>query len=137
MYATVFEEFGVKVPFTAFEMDVLKFLNMVPSHIRPNSWAFIRGFEILCEVLKLEPSVGPFLHLYGTKDVNKGTCVSISAHPGKKLFPPYAPNFKKDWKNTFVKINGAPNCYVASVLIEGERKFPLRWTSSPRLKINL
>jgi hypothetical protein len=63
----------VKIPFTSFEMDVLKFLNVAPSQIRPNSWAFIRGFEILCKALSLEPSVGVFFHFYGTKDVNKGT----------------------------------------------------------------
>lgn len=31
----------------------------------------------------------------------------------------------------FVKIKGAPNCVVASVLVEGEPKFPLSWTFSP------
>jgi hypothetical protein len=46
MYTAVLEEFGVKIPFSRFEMDVLKYLNVVPTQIRPNSWAFIRGFEI-------------------------------------------------------------------------------------------
>jgi len=46
MYLVVLEEFGVKIPFTAFEMDVLHFLNVAPSQIQPNNWAFIRGFEI-------------------------------------------------------------------------------------------
>jgi hypothetical protein len=70
-------------------------------------------------VLGLEPSLGPFFYFYGTKDVNKGTWVTISTCPGKKLFPPCASNFKKDWKNTFVKINGVPNCVVASFLVDG------------------
>lgn len=96
MYMVVLEELGVTIPFTAFEMDVLKFLNVAPSQIRPNSWVFIRGFEILCKALSLEPSIGVFFHFYGTKDVNKGTWISISAHSGKKLFPPYASNFKKE-----------------------------------------
>lgn len=96
MYMRVLEEFGVTVPFTEFEMGVLKFLNVAPSHIRPSSWAFIRGLEILCKALDLEPSVGAFLHFYGTKDLNKGTWITISTHHGKKLFPPYASNFKKE-----------------------------------------
>ncbi|RHN66645.1 putative transposase (putative), gypsy type [Medicago truncatula] len=54
MYVVVLEEFGVKVPFTRFEMDVLKFLNVAPSQIQPNSWAFIKCFEILCEALGVE-----------------------------------------------------------------------------------
>lgn len=86
MYAAVLEEFKVKIPFTPFDMDVLKFVNMTPSQIQPNSWAFIRGFEILCKALELEPSVGVFFHFYGMKGVNKMLWVSISAHPGKKLF---------------------------------------------------
>jgi hypothetical protein len=71
------------------------------------------------------------LYFYGTKDVNKGTWVSYSAHFGKRLFPPYASNFKKDWKDTFVKVKGAPNCVVASTFVNGEPKFPLSWTYSP------
>jgi len=96
MYMTVLEEFGLRIPFTAFEMDVLKILTVAPSQICLGSWAFIHGFEILCEALNLEPSVGVYFHFYGTKDLDKGTWVLISAHPGKKLFPPYASNFKKD-----------------------------------------
>jgi len=41
MYMAVLEEFGVTIPFTDFEMGVLKLLNVVPSHVRRNSWAFI------------------------------------------------------------------------------------------------
>ncbi|AES60107.2 hypothetical protein MTR_1g040490, partial [Medicago truncatula] len=84
MYMAVLEEFGVMIPFTDFETDVLKFLNVAPSQICHNIWAFIRGFEILYKALSLEPYVGVFFHFYGTKHVIKGTWVSISAHPGKK-----------------------------------------------------
>jgi len=107
MYMAVLEEFGMKIPFTPFEMDVLKFLNVAPSQIRPNSWAFIRGFEIPCKSLNLEPSVGAFFHFYGIKDVNKGTWISICARAGKRLFPPYACNFKKEWQDSS-RIQGAP-----------------------------
>lgn len=107
MYAAVLKEFGVKVPFTNFGMDVNKFLNVASSQIRPNSWAFIRGVEILCKALSLEPSVGVFFHFYGTTDVNKGTWISISAHPGKKHFPLYASNFQKEWRDSFARIQGS------------------------------
>jgi len=65
MYMEVLEEFGVRIPFTTFEMDMLNFLNVAPSQIRPDSWAFNHDFEILCEALNLEPS--------GMKDVDKWT----------------------------------------------------------------
>jgi len=108
MYMVVLEEFRVTIPFMAFEMDVLKFLNVAPSQIHPNSWAFIRGFENMCKSLSLEPSVCVFFHFYRIKDVNKGTWISISAYPSKKLFPPYASNFKKEWRDSFARIQGAP-----------------------------
>jgi len=73
MYGAVLEEFGVQIPFTLFQMDVLRLLNVAPTQIRPNSWAFIRGFEILCEALDMVPSAGAFFHFYGTKGVNKGS----------------------------------------------------------------
>jgi hypothetical protein len=131
MYMAVLEEFGVKIPFTYFEMGVLKYLNVVPSQIRPNSWAFIRGFEVLCKSLDIEPSVAVFFHFYRTKDVNKGTWISISAHAGKRLFPQYASNFKKEWLYSLVRVQGAPGCSTASILVDGKPKFPLRWTHNP------
>jgi len=62
MYGAVLEEFEVRIPFTLFQMDVLRFLNVAPTQIRPNSWAFIRSFEILCEALDMVPSAGAFFH---------------------------------------------------------------------------
>jgi len=41
MYMAFLEEFGVKIPFTPFEMDVLQFLNVAPTQIRSSSWAFM------------------------------------------------------------------------------------------------
>ena len=116
------------IPFTDFEMGVLKLLNVALSQIRPNSWAFICGFKILCQAMGLEPSVGVFFHFYGTKDVNKGTWISISAHPREQLFPPYPSNFKKDWQDSFARVQGAPECSIASIMVNGQPKFPLRWT---------
>jgi len=87
MYDAVLEEFRVKIHFTLFQMDVLRFLNVAPTQIRPNSWALICGFEILCEALDMVPSACASFHFYGTKGVDKGSWVSISAHASKKLFP--------------------------------------------------
>jgi len=50
----------------------------------------------------MEPFVVAFLYFYRTKGVDKMSWVSISAHPGKKLFQSYASNFKKDWRESFV-----------------------------------
>ncbi len=130
MYLGVLEEFSVKIPFTPFQMDVLKFINVAPSQIPPNSWAFIRGYEILCKFFHLEPSIGAFFHFYGTKDVNKGTWISLSAHPRKRLFLPYANNYKRKWRDTFARIKGAQGAQECSTSSR-KPKFPLCWTSNP------
>jgi len=131
MYGAVLEEFGVRIPFTLFQMDVLRFPNVAPTQIWPNSWAFIRAFEILCEALDMVPSAGTFFHFYGTKGVDKGSWVSISAHAGKSLFPSYASNFKKNWRVSFMMVCAAEDSGVSVASVDGELRFPLSWTTSP------
>jgi hypothetical protein len=67
MYTAVLEEFGVKIPFTPFEMDAFR---------------------------------------------------------GIWLFPQYACNFKEEWRDTFVRVQGAIGCSTTSVLVAGQPKFP-------------
>jgi len=65
------------------------------------------------------------------KDVNKGTWTSISAHAGKRLFHQYTSKFKKEWRDSFSRIQGTPECSTASVLVDGKPKFLLRWADAP------
>ncbi|AET04023.1 hypothetical protein MTR_8g079320 [Medicago truncatula] len=51
MYSFVFEDIGFKFPFTNFECDFLKALNVASSQLHPNCCAFMCGFEISCESL--------------------------------------------------------------------------------------
>jgi hypothetical protein len=83
------------------------------------------------QALSLEPSVGVFYHFYGIKDVNKWTWILISAHPGKNLFPPHACNIKKEWCDSFSRVQGVPECSSLSVMVEEKPKYPLFLTSSP------
>lgn len=62
VYETVGSRLGVRLPFSKFQCDVLKALNVAPSQLHPNSWAIIRAFTILCEGLDVEPSVGRFMN---------------------------------------------------------------------------
>jgi len=88
--------------------------------------AVLEEFRVMIPFTEFQ--LASFFHFYGTKDVNKGTWISISAHAGKRLFPSYASNFKKEWRDSFARIQGAPRCSTASILVDGEPKFPLRWT---------
>ncbi|RHN66705.1 hypothetical protein MtrunA17_Chr3g0094331 [Medicago truncatula] len=73
MYGAVLEEFGVKIPFTLFEMDVLRLLNVAPTQIHPNCWAFIRGFEILCDALDMIPIRRSLFSFFSGYDYQKMT----------------------------------------------------------------
>ncbi|MCI39362.1 putative transmembrane protein, partial [Trifolium medium] len=48
MYANVLQTLNLWLPFTAFEGQVLKVMNVAPSQLHPNSRAFIKAFEIMC-----------------------------------------------------------------------------------------
>lgn len=103
LYVVVMEDMGVKFLFKDFEVDVLRCLNVAPSKLQFNSWAFIRGFEVLCEGLGFQPSLGVFLYFYETKGVDRLSWVTISAHPGKSLFATYAYN-PKNLRDSYLRV---------------------------------
>ena len=59
-YAKVLEDMFIRIPFTDFKVDVLKMVNVASSQLRPNSWGFIKAFEMICEVLDVTPTIGLF-----------------------------------------------------------------------------
>ncbi|MED6149525.1 hypothetical protein PIB30_063369 [Stylosanthes scabra] len=69
--------------------SVLMQLNSAPSQVHPNSWAFIRAFEILMETLEQPPTLGLFFSLFQAKGVNKGVLVNLSGFPGRAVFGLY------------------------------------------------
>ena len=64
MYETLVLRVKLKIPFLDFEHDVLNAINLEPSQLQPNSWAFIWVFEILCELLDIKPLVEKFFHFF-------------------------------------------------------------------------
>jgi len=46
-YQSVFQRVGQRLPFTSFERELLTEINVAPTQLHPNSWAFIRAFGIL------------------------------------------------------------------------------------------
>ncbi|MCH99581.1 hypothetical protein A2U01_0020595 [Trifolium medium] len=69
MYISLFTHLGVLLPFTSFECEVLRFANVAPSQLHPNSWSFVRAFEILCSALEVEPSVPVFFSFYQIRGI--------------------------------------------------------------------
>ncbi|MED6181121.1 hypothetical protein PIB30_016652 [Stylosanthes scabra] len=102
MYTCVLLEIGVRFPFTPFECAVLRQINCAPSQIHPNSWGFMRAFEILMEYLEEKPSVEVFFHLFQAKGVNRGMWVTLSSHQGRTVFCPFKASYK-DFKECYIK----------------------------------
>ncbi|RDX88647.1 hypothetical protein CR513_29739, partial [Mucuna pruriens] len=55
LYDTLLLKLGAWLPFTDFQCLVLRTLNVAPTQLHPNSWAFVWDFEILCEGLGKPP----------------------------------------------------------------------------------
>ncbi|GAU36867.1 hypothetical protein TSUD_220360 [Trifolium subterraneum] len=83
MYASVIQALNLWFPLTSFEGTVLRVLNVAPSQLQPNSWAFVKAFELICHGLGLEPSVGVFFSFYQVKSLTPGKLVSINGQPNR------------------------------------------------------
>lgn len=93
-YAYLFHELFVRLPFSSFQMNILKVLNIAPSQLHPNSWAYIQAFAMICQVLDLTPTLATFLHYFHTRFIAKHSWVSLIFEQGKALFKLFSLSFK-------------------------------------------
>lgn len=71
-YLGVIEDFRIRIPFTDFESDLLKTLNVAPSQLHPNGWGFIKDFELVCEEVSIIDTLGLFFYFFKLKGTDKG-----------------------------------------------------------------
>ncbi|RDX92421.1 hypothetical protein CR513_25438, partial [Mucuna pruriens] len=71
LYDTLHSKLGIKLPFTHFERAILHALNVAPTQLHPNSWAFVQAFELLCEDLGKAPSLGVFFWFFSPRKTNQ------------------------------------------------------------------
>jgi len=64
MYACLFLDLHVSLPFDNFTVGVLWALNMAPTQLHPNTWASIQASRLICDVFCLSPSPSTFLSYY-------------------------------------------------------------------------
>ena len=126
LYQTVFKRTGLRLPFTSFERELLTEINIAPAQVHPNSWAFIRAFEILCGYLGILPSVDVFLHFFEVKKQGKSLWVSFSGVAGRILLTLFQ-NSYNGWKGKFFRVCCAKRDPTA---LDG---FPLYWVKEPKL----
>ncbi|RDX93466.1 hypothetical protein CR513_24269, partial [Mucuna pruriens] len=114
LYDTLHSKLGINLPFTHFEWSVLRALNVAPTQLHPNSWAFVRAFELLCKDLGKAPTLGA----------------------RRKLLRPFLESYKT-FKEQFFRV--APSDPNSRFLIdrEGRQYFPLQWTRQPAVSISV
>ncbi|GAU33134.1 hypothetical protein TSUD_363350 [Trifolium subterraneum] len=132
MYTHVLQTLHLWLPFNSFECQVLRVMNVAHCQLHPNSWAFLKAFQVDCEGLYLVPTAGVFFCFFHVKNVSPHSLISISSQPNKGRFSLYASNFK-NYRDTFVCFRcgeGLPELMFDAF---GNRLFPFYWSSSPRL----
>ena len=122
IYTTFFKKVKLRLPFTRFERELLTELNIAPAQLHPNSWAFVRAFQIICAHLGLPASVDVFLFLFEAKNPGDRLWVSLNGIAGRSILSIFQQSYK-DWKGKFVKV--CQNDQDPS-LLDG---FPLYWVN--------
>ena len=120
LYATLFKKVKLRLPFTRFERELLTELDIAPAQLHPNSWAFVRAFQIMCAHLGLLASVDVFLFLFEAKNPGDHLWISLNGITGRSILSIFQQSYK-DWKGIFVKV--CANDQDPS-LLDG---FPLYW----------
>ncbi|KOM31885.1 hypothetical protein LR48_Vigan01g144100 [Vigna angularis] len=129
-YASPFYDLYLRVPFTTFQMDVLRTLNVAPSQLHPNGWGYMQAFAVLCRALAIRPTVTLFLYFFRCRSVAKRGWVSLISEPGNALLELYLQSYR-GFKNKFFKVSILDSGRRHFFDGEGNPKFPLYWTKEP------
>ncbi|RDX91007.1 hypothetical protein CR513_27078, partial [Mucuna pruriens] len=124
LHDTLHSKLGIKLPFTHFEWAVLQALNVAPMQLHPNSWAFIRAFELLCEDLGKAPILGVFFWFFTPRKTDQVRWTSLSNRAKCKLLRPFLESYKT-FKDRFFRV--VPSDPNSRLLIDrsGRSYFPL------------
>ena len=122
IYDVLISMFGVRIPFTHFHFTILKQTVGTPSQLHSNSWAMIRGFEIIYEYLKIPPSTNMFFYHFTLSRPSGGglttSWLSFQAQPNRKVFQLYKESFHY-FKPFYFKVFGAPRMIPFWETLEG------------------
>jgi len=112
-------------------MGVLRLLNVAPTQLHPNSWAYLQAFRLLCIALYLQPTPRAFLYFFLLRRPRSPTTwLSLISRPGFNRLDAFTQSFKH-FKDGFFKVVikqvGCSHFYIAN----GNTKFPFFWTGNP------
>jgi len=133
VYEYMFKEYSMTFPLTDFEAGMLSLMNIAPSQLHPNSWAFLRCFELVCSHLGFEPSLSVFTYFYQMKIDKLVGWVSLTASHDTPLFSLYNSSYKF-FKTKFFKLCCHPEDKEKCLFFHSDHspRFPLYWQKRTR-----
>jgi len=130
MYMCHFSQLHIWLPFDEFTMGVLRLLNVAPTQLHPNSWAYLQAFRLLCMALYLQPSPQAFLYFFVTRPRSPMMWLSLVSRLGFNRLDAFTQSFKH-FKDGFFKVVikqvGRSHFYTA----DSNTKFPFFWIGNP------
>jgi len=130
MYMCHFSQLHVRLPLDDFTMGVLRALNVAPTQLHRNSWAYFQAFRILCQSLYLESTPYAFLYFYDTRPRRPATWLSLISRPSISRLDAFSQSFKH-FKDGYFKVIVKEGGKAYFLNADGSPKFPLSWTNNP------
>jgi len=129
MYMCHFSQLHVRLPLDDFTMGVLRKLNVAPTQLHPNSWAYMQAFRFLCQSQYLQPSPLAFLYFYDTRPRKPTTWLSLVSRPSISRLDAFSQSFKY-FKDGYFKVVVKEEGMSYFLNVDGSTKFPFSWTGS-------
>ncbi|KOM56661.1 hypothetical protein LR48_Vigan10g255300 [Vigna angularis] len=131
MYVTFFTHLFIRVPFTKFQMAILREVNVAPVQLHPNSWAAVQAFLAMCLAVGVTPTTPVFFYYFEVRPSPTGSWVSFTSVRDRTLFRPFSDSFK-NFKHNYFKIIIDKADRHEFYDGEGKPLFPFYWTRDPR-----
>ncbi|KOM41485.1 hypothetical protein LR48_Vigan04g168300 [Vigna angularis] len=135
VYATMFKDLKVLLPFSDFQMGILRMLNVAPTQLHPNGWAFKQAFSAICTGLALRPTPTAFLYFFHVQPHPSKPWVSLRTIGNRHLLTLFNSSYK-DFKGHFFKVVSLEAGYQSFCFPNQEAKFPFYWTRDPKKVIS-
>ena len=126
MYDVLIAKLGVCLLLTIFQVSTIQRTEVAPTQLQPNSWAMIRGFEVVCEYLEVPPSLDVFFFLFTLTHPTGGGLttgwLSFRAHTNQNVFLLYEESFHH-FKPLYFKVFKALGSIPFWETLESELRF--------------
>lgn len=128
-FENIFSDLKYRLPLSDITCSVLTLLNVAPTQLHCNSWAYVKAFEFLYQTLGIEPTSNRFFYFFETSGRSvKGEYLSSAAARGQGIFTLFRSNYKH-FKGKFFRLNETEKCKDVFYFEDGSPKFPFYWTN--------